>query len=311
MWYTENQSLKTITWRSFMIKVFRSLSFFLTLAVFISGHGLAQDTEKPWYGMTEETITTTVPFKSGLFSSVQQVQISGVLWTPNAVPGTANSKIPLVVYSHGSQNPKDGSRVDYIVRAGDTVLTMLKQGSAVFMPIRKGFYLSGKPSTISADDSEPVDCRSFSLQENGLMSAKSDVLALLRVIEKRSDLDTNKIVLAGQSRGGFVSLALAADGLPGVVGVLNFSGGWHGEPCSPGAGFNQIKLKEFGARIKVPVYSYYGDSDPYYSTGYVTTFLQLLAKNEKARGQIVLSGGHSAARGSYDIWGKDLIEMMK
>ncbi len=288
------------------MQAFKVLSAFMVAFVF-NGFAVAQTESNGVF--SQEVVKATVPFKAlGLFSSEKQVEVTGVLLT---LTDDTKRPYPLVIFNHGSQD--GGTTLNHSVMP--ITLHLLSQGVAVFIPARKGFNLKfHEKSSVTADSSEPGDCRSQPLSEFGLKSAKQDVTALFEALKaKKFDyLNTDKVVLAGSSRGGFLSLELAADKLPGVVGVVNFSGGWSSEPC-PGnsAFFNTKKFKEFGEKIDVPVVSFYGDRDSYYSTQYVDGFLQLLSVNKKAVGQILPGQNHSGGINSPAIWSAKVMELLK
>ena len=147
-----------------------------------------------------------------------------------------------------------------------------------FEILRKGFNARGYPSSkMSVNKSEPISCGIQSSSESGVKSAIADVTEVIKVLKERgTKVDFEKIVLTGSSRGGFLSLALAANNLPGVISVLNFSGGWYSERCY--ADFNTQKFRQFGEVIKVPTLSFYGDRDSYYSTFHIRQTWKALKK---------------------------------
>lgn len=129
----------------------------------------------------------------------------------------------------------------------------------------------------------------------------SDVLAFRKVLTQRDDLDMSKVILAGQSRGGFLPLALAAEEFLGALGVINYSGGWYSERC--GAGYNQAKFSEFGEKLRIPTLSIYGNNDNYYSASHVRKLLSLLGKKAAADSLIVEGAGHLVRTDSVrEIW---------
>jgi pimeloyl-ACP methyl ester carboxylesterase len=284
---------------------FRILST-LAIAYAINGAVFAQTETNG--GFNQEVIKTTVPFKSGFFSSEKQVEIIGILLT---ITNNTKRPYPIVIFNHGSQD--SGTTVGNPITA--FAVSFLKQGYAVFVPARKGFnHSQEEKSSVSADSAEPVDCRSLPLSDSGLNSAKQDVRALFEALKaKKFDyLDTGKVILAGSSRGGFLSLALAEDKFPGAIGVINFSGGWSGEPC-PGSSifFNTRKFKDFGEKIDIPVISFYGDKDTYYSPEYTRGFIQLLSVNKKSKGLILSGQTHTSVIHSPTIWTAEVAELLK
>ena len=66
-----------------------------------------------------------------------------------------------------------------------------------------------------------------------------DVIAAVASLRSEPWVDADHIVLLGDSVGGLSVTAAASQNLPGVVGVVNFDGGWPnsfaapGQPCSP------------------------------------------------------------------------------
>ena len=67
-------------------------------------------------------------------------------------------------------------------------------------------------------------CASSNFYEAGLESAR-DLRATVEYVSALPGIDRERLVLAGHSSGGFASLILASQGLPGVRGVINFPAG--------------------------------------------------------------------------------------
>jgi dienelactone hydrolase len=201
-----------------------------------------------------------------------------------------------VIYSHGSQ---DGG-VEINVEPRATRL-FLEKGYAVLYPLRKGFNRKGTPpSEVRAEVSEPIQCNNYGSSEEGLQSAIADVRVLYNILTTRTDIDLTKTTLMGISRGGFLSLALAAEELPGVRKVLNFSGSWYSERCY--SGFNSMKFEYFGKKIKSPILSFYGDNDNYYSLDHIRSNLQALDKGGMNISHILPGGGHGLLFRNPEFW---------
>ncbi len=108
------------------------------------------------------------------------------------------------------------------------------------------------------------------------------------------------------SRGGVTSLALAAEGYPGVVGVINISGGWitpkvmwgdqKGNVCNPS--FNPTLFEELGNKLNVPVLSLYGGQDPFFDISHIERNLSFLGKHAFADSLIVARSDHNAYLGT-------------
>lgn len=277
------------------MKILRRLCCFCLLFMAISAQASERkEREIDGFRFFEEVITTKVPYVSGFFvKEEEQIAISGILWTPY---GNHPKPYPLVINSHGSQDGGVELRAD-----PNTSRFFLEKGYAVLYPLRKGFSRKGTPpSEVRADFTEPIQCNNYSSSEAGLQSAIADVKALHKIIATRTDLDIAKTTLMGISRGGFLSLALAAEGLPGVERVLNFSGGWYSEGCY--SGFNLMKFEEFGKKIKAPILSFYGDNDSYYSLQHITSNLKALESGGMNSRYILPGAGHGLLFRNREFW---------
>jgi dienelactone hydrolase len=260
-----------------------------------------------------DVIQATVPFKPGILSREQQVKIHGSLFVPQndeLIGTTFKSPFPLAVFSHGTHGggPRSwdgGPSVD--TENNPAVLALLQSGYAVFQPIRKGrnsIHLL-ETSPVSPEDAEPTKgpC-SESRDQEALDSAVADTTALMGALKAAgmTAIDFSQVIFVGHGRGSVVSLELASRGFPGLVAVLNFVGGWHSEPCGS---FSVKKMEEFGSRVKIPVYSFYGDQDRSYPISTVERFLVSLSRNPMGR-SIVYKGLNNDLLYKPSAWWDDL-----
>jgi dienelactone hydrolase len=132
-------------------------------------------------------------------------------------------------------------------------------GFAVVIPMRRGY---GHSQGDYAEAEGP--CHNARFFEAGLESAR-DLRATLEYVSALPEIDPDRLVLAGHSSGGFASLILASQGLPGVQGVINFAGGRGSKAqlnCSP------QRLVEACARAghttRVPTLWIYAENDSYF-----------------------------------------------
>lgn len=274
-----------------MLKLFPIAVLFLTFA----GLSTAQEI-KEFQGVkyTEEHIVFKVLADVGFFSTdIQMIDMSALLWMP---ANDSKALPPLVISNHGSQ---DGGTSLEITPS--RTWKFLARGYGVLAPIRKGFNAKGYPSSkASVNKTEPVSCGIQSSSESGVKSAIADVTDAIKALKERgTKVDFTKIVLTGASRGGFLSLALAASEFPGVVSVINFAGGWYSERCY--ADFNVQKFRQFGESIKVPTLSFYGDRDNYYSIHHIRQNLESLKKIPNSADYILPGATHFVMR-EVDQW---------
>ena len=279
------------------MKIMRTLAV-LSFLFFLASANAEETKELEVNGIkiTETVITTNINYEFGFFNKeTVTVKLYGVLWTPTGF----QQPYPILIWNHGSQ---DGGTIFQFGPDRALFSFFLKQGFAVFYPLRKGFGRKEYPAPVyKADETEPIQCGNYASAEAGVKSAISDVKGFRTVLADRKDLDMTHVILMGQSRGGFLSLALAADGFPGLVAVINFSGGWFSENCY--GGYNSSKFSEFGKKIKVPVTSLYGDSDRYYGVSHIKSNLSNLdGKNNLSYSHIFEGEGHSSMLSKQNKW---------
>jgi len=162
-------------------------------------------------------------------------------------PGTG--PFPLVVANHGATDASSESRGTRYRRTFFAYY-FLSRGYAVALPMMRGFAESGGEIVLHGCDVARV------ARDNA-----KDIRAVIGFMATQPDIDSSRVVVIGQSFGGWNTLALGADPPPNVVGLINFVGGMRTSGCidtNPGliAG-----ASEFGRRTHVPSIWFYGDND--------------------------------------------------
>lgn len=177
---------------------------------------------------------------------------------------------PVVLLSHGSADGDARASTP----APELARYFVQHGFAVLVPMRRGRGMS----TGRSREYEERHCVPAAW-EPGLQDAMDDLSAALEYAGSRPEFDTTHVVLAGVSRGGFLSIAYAAEGRHRnlVVGAINFVGAWiaqREDQCPQD--FNALSFANFGRRTRVPTLWLYGDGDPYNTTqdirGYISRF---------------------------------------
>jgi len=126
---------------------------------------------------------------------------------------------PLAVLSHGSPRSADERRRGGRIRFETQSEAFVARGFAVAVPTRRGYGESG------GDWAEGYGrCGDPDYVAAGRESAR-DIRAAVDALRADATIDAGRIVLVGQSAGGWASIAAASEPLPGLVAVVNFAGG--------------------------------------------------------------------------------------
>jgi len=91
-------------------------------------------------------------------------------------------------------------------------------------------------------------------------------------LRAQSWADPERVLVAGQSRGGILSVVYAAERPGRVRGVINFAGGWTSQRCDERGGFNQATFASAGGRTRIPMLWLYAEEDGYYSAAWIRRY---------------------------------------
>lgn len=156
---------------------------------------------------------------------------------------------PLAVANHGASDISNHSRGDRY-RKTFHAFYFLSRGYAVALPMMRGFAGSGGG----------LDFHGCDVARIGRDNAK-DIRAVIDFMATQPDIDASRVVVIGQSFGGWNTLALGADNPPNVVGLINFVGGLRTSACDNTDGPLISGAADFGRRTTVPSIWFYGDND--------------------------------------------------
>jgi dienelactone hydrolase len=156
---------------------------------------------------------------------------------------------PLMIINHGKDAgaPSQQARDRFIYMA----TAFVKRGYAVMVPMRRGF----------AGSSGRYVEYGCNMAANGLGQA-SDVRDTIDYAQHLSWIDSDRIVVAGQSYGGLATMALGTLDVPGVRGLLNFAGGLRDNANRCDWRSELVKaFSTYGATNKLPSLWMYGEND--------------------------------------------------
>src|ERR1043166_2798662 len=178
--------------------------------------------------------------------------------------GTGPWPIVLLSQGAGGNAPKESTtwsnEARYFISKGYVVIGTMRRGR-------------GRSTGVSLE-SEEKNC-DLASWDPGLDAAFRDVDAVIDYAKSLSYADASRIVLVGMSRGGFLSIAYAAEGRSNanVRAVINFVGGWvaQAEDRCP-SDFNLVRFARYGAETDVPTLWLYGAGDRFYGDAAVQTY---------------------------------------
>jgi dienelactone hydrolase len=176
-----------------------------------------------------------------------------------------NGPFGAVVLNHGvSASARERAREssDLLINAA---AVFARRGYVVVLPLRRGFGLTGGEM---AED--PGSCSNPDYQR-AEQNAAADVMSAYNYARTLPYVDGSRMILAGQSAGGMVSIFTAGTRQPqGLVAVLAFAAGRGGDPdINPGVpcAIEPIArvMDGLGKNVRVPVLFNYSENDLFFS----------------------------------------------
>jgi len=209
--------------------------------------------QTPPLAKTAERIPT--PF----MENGKPVTLEVVIYKP-----AGSGPFPALMFNHGSTGNGDNPALftsTYTSAAMARFFT--DKGWLVAFPQRRGrgksdgLYDEGFEANRSGYSCEPQ------LSLPGLERALSDMDAAYSYLAARPDVDSKRLLIGGQSRGGIASSVYAGTRPTRFVGVVNFVGGWVGDRCPRPEAVNTVSFKR-AATFAPPMLWLYGENDPFY-----------------------------------------------
>ncbi|QJP99828.1 hypothetical protein C798_06170 [Herbaspirillum rubrisubalbicans Os34] len=196
-----------------------------------------------------------VPVEENLFGTIHlQVTVS--------MP-TGAGPFPLAVFNHGADGSRPPSQQPRSHLTWPAVYFM-SRGYAVVQPMMRGY--AGSQGSLHQHGCD--------LASLGLEAAK-DIRAVIEFMIRQPFIDGSRIVVAGQSYGGWNTLALGNMGVPNVKGLVSFSGGVHQAHC-PISDLALMKgADRFGQVTVMPAIWFFGDNDSLFP---VTTWREMFSR---------------------------------
>jgi dienelactone hydrolase len=186
----------------------------------------------------------------------------------------------VVVINHGKA--KGDPRFQHRYRPLIAVRYFLQRGYAVVVPMRRGFSRSGG-NYIGGCNFESVG-----------RAHADDVRAVLDYVVTQPWADRDRLLVIGQSQGGWTTLAFGTLSYPGVKGLINFAGGNREENCPGWESTLARAAGSYGRETRIPSLWFYGDNDSRFSP---STFHAMFDQ--------YVAGGAPAQLVAYGTFGTD------
>lgn len=220
-----------------------------------------------------------------------QIQLETYIYRPRAA-----GKLPTVVYNHGSTGAGQLAVKTKAYPPCELVRFFAENGYAVVAPNRRG---RGESTGTYVEECFGCNPKQYyAVGVRGLEDALTDVDAAVSYVLAQDFVDARRVVLAGQSRGGFLSVLYAGRHPERVHGVINFSGGWFriaaNQPPESLA-FMHDHFRQAGARAKQPMLWLYREGDSRFPPPAIQAFHENFRK----------AGGSAALRVFANDSGRD------
>jgi dienelactone hydrolase len=227
--------------------------------------------EWPWPAEREWVPHLTVRTPDG----ARPIMLEGTFYPP-AGPGPA----PLAIYTHGSDVGRNQLRSWSFATEAHW---LRDNGFAVLALMRRG---RGGSEGINGEENFGRDHNGSLVDVSaGIAEAVEDLDSAIAYGRKLPGVRPGPVLLAGQSRGGFLSMHYAGLKPGEVMAVVNFSGGWYpyGPVTTP-----YYANAGHGAANKVPQLWLYADNDKFYDEALIREYYQAFtAAGGSARSELL------------------------
>ena len=213
---------------------------------------------------------------------------------------------PLVVMNHG--RPGDPAlRAQFPRQRFEPIARFfIRKGFAVAVPQRLGYGVSAS----AGDPEDEMSCNNPRYKPAG-DAAAVQVLAVVAHMRKEADIDPSRLVIMGQSLGGFTTVATAATKPDGLVAAINIAGGHGGNPeTRPGNPCQAYLLENtfaaWGKTATAPMLWMYSENDKYFNPKNARAWFDAFTKaGAKAEFKLMPpfgDDGHALLVRANDLW---------
>lgn len=219
---------------------------------------------------------------------------------------------PILILNHGrsSSNRSDPPRFRYTKQ----VRFFTERGFAVFVPTRIGYGEQG--TRFDPEDSGSCNSKDFAPMAE---AASTEILTVLKYAKEQSYADPKRVLIVGQSVGGYSTVATAAKHPEGLIAAINFAGGSGGDPASrPGIPCQGNRLEDmyarFGKTTQAPMLWIYTENDQYFnpahSKAWHAAFVKAGGNAEYRLLPPFAKNGHTLFANGVEVWSPVVAEFL-
>jgi dienelactone hydrolase len=220
----------------------------------------------------------------------QTYTLEASLYLPAGTP-----PYPLVVINHGSpRNPSRRRNFNSNNLYTAASQWFVSQGYAVVVPLRRGYGGSDRQFAEGY-----TSCQKPDYFKAGLATAE-DILGVVADLQKQNFIDPKRVIIVGQSAGGWGAIAAASHNPVGVLGIINFAGGRGSYADHENCSFPALieAAAKFGQTAHTPTLWLYTENDRYFNPNLARQMFAKFAQPSPAEDQLVIlpafgNDGHS------------------
>lgn len=210
----------------------------------------AQQPAEPRERLEREFVRLQVELDRG-----QQAELETLIVKPRE-----STRLPLALITHGSPRDAAARRRMTAGSLSFQAEELARRGYLAAVVMRRGYASS------DGDWAERYGRCDDPDYEHAARESARDLRAAIRILVARPDVDGSRVIAIGQSAGGIAVIALAADPVEGLRGVVSFAGG-RGS-LKPNQVCREDRLVSayaaFGASARVPSLWIYTENDLYF-----------------------------------------------
>ncbi len=235
-----------------------------------------------------------------------EIRLETYIYRPK-LPG----RLPTILYSHGSTGAGQFAAKAKAYPTCEMVRFFTERGYALVAPNRRG---RGDSTGTYVEECFGCNPRQYyAVGVRGLEEGLKDLDAAFAYTRALPFVDPARIVLAGQSRGGFLSVLYAGQHPDRVRGVVNFSGGWFRiAPNQPpeSVPFMTDRFRQAGERYGKPMLWLYREGDARFPPSSINQFYESF-RSKGGKGSLRIYGNDTGRDGHFFVnapalWTEDI-----